>query len=183
MRLLLITNIFPNPIQRGKGSFNLEMVRALGQLWDEIEVVSPVSWVDEWRARRKGHDMGPHRHEAVDGIRVHYPRLLLHTQGAADPLRPVHVALYSRSFVAVTEAKPPDIVLSYWVHPDGEWRCGCAANRQTVRGVVGGSDILLLCKRRSRRRCILRVLQRRRYDCHRQSQSARQGLGSRGRPG
>ena len=159
MRLLLITNIFPNPIQRGKGSFNLEMVRALGQLWDEIEVVSPVSWVDEWRARRKGHYMGPHRHEAVDGIRVHYapyyytPKVLRTHYGQFmwHSIRDV--------LLQVTEAKPPDIVLSYWVHPDGEVALRLA--RQIDKPcvvVVGGSDILLLCKRRSRCRCIVRVL-------------------------
>jgi len=159
MRLLVITNIFPNPTQPTRGVFNLEMVRALGQMGHRIEVVSPVSWLDEWQARRKGRDLGPQRHEVRHGVHVYYPRYYY----TPKVLRTCYGWFLWHSvrdvLLPLVKAHPPDIVVSYWAHPDGY--VGLRLARQIGKPcavVIGGSDVLILCKQSARRRCILRVL-------------------------
>src|SRR5438132_9174231 len=74
MRLLFLSNVFPNPYQPTKGTFNLELVRALSREHD-VRVLSPLSWVDEWRARRKGLPALPAlRGLMVGGVGAFFPR-------------------------------------------------------------------------------------------------------------
>src|SRR5438445_12674193 len=70
MRLLFVSNVFPNRFQPVKGTFNLELARALASA-HELRVVCPVAWVDAWRGR--GAD-GQGHWKAVDGLQVDYPR-------------------------------------------------------------------------------------------------------------
>src|SRR4051812_35167299 len=76
MRILLITSTFPNPLQPTKGTFNLELVRALS-LRHEVRVISPISWTDEWQAPRSGRGLPPCRRvcaESAKAVEVHHPR-------------------------------------------------------------------------------------------------------------
>src|SRR5947208_6404894 len=73
MKLLLLTNVFPNPHQPTKGVFNLELARALARD-HEVRVVSPVAWVDEWRAWTCKPARGQEVLDEMDSIEVHYPR-------------------------------------------------------------------------------------------------------------
>ena len=160
MRLLLITNVFPRPNQPNKGVFNLDMVRALARDHD-IHVVSPISWVDEGRERWKGKGaMASERRAVIDGIEIRYPRFFYPPK--------VLRAHYGRFLWLSTrgtirrmlKAHPPDVVLGYWVHPDGEVAVR-AAREAGVPSVIleGGSSVLVLSRDPSRRRCIQRVLQ------------------------
>ena len=159
MRLLLITNVFPNPTQPTRGTFNLEMTRALCRLGHEIDVVAPVSCFEEWRARRMGRRIGPQRQERMHGMHVYYPR----SYYTPKVLRSCYGWFLWHSIrstvLAVVKANQPDIVIAYWAHPDGY--AGLRLARQIGRPcavVIGGSDVLLLCKNSARRRCILNVL-------------------------
>jgi glycosyltransferase involved in cell wall biosynthesis len=159
MRLLLITNVFPNPTQPTRGTFNLEMTRALCQLGHQIDVVSPVSWVEEWQAWRKGRKIGRKRHEVVHGMHVYYPRFYY----TPKLLRSCYGWLLWHSIrdtvLPLARANQPDAIVSYWAHPDGYvgLRLAGLINRPCVV-VIGGSDVLLLCRRSGRRRCVLNVL-------------------------
>src|SRR4051794_11458542 len=74
MRLLFVTNIFPNPYQPNRGVFNCELVKALANQ-HQVRVISPVSWVDEWSARRKGKPrLPPTRVIERGAVEVHHPR-------------------------------------------------------------------------------------------------------------
>jgi glycosyltransferase involved in cell wall biosynthesis len=159
MRLLLITNQFPNATQPMRGTFNLEMALALKRLGHTIEVVSPVSWVDEWRARRKGRRFPASRQAIYEGVPVCYPRYyytpkLLRTRYGWFMWQSIRGTL-----LPLVATHPPDIVMSYWAHPDGH--VGHQLARQIGKPcvvVTGGSDVLVLCKQNARRRSVLRVL-------------------------
>ena len=53
MRILALTNLYPNPFQPNHGAFNRQQFRALAAR-HEVAVIAPVLWTDEWRARRAG---------------------------------------------------------------------------------------------------------------------------------
>ena len=157
MRFLLITTIFPNPYQPTKGVFNLAMARALARE-HEVRVVSPVPWVDELRARCHG-VRGHHQCATIDGIEVHYPRYYY----PPKILRRHYGWFLGRSVGSMVRqllrSHRPDVVLGYWVHPDGEVAVRTARSASMPAVVmVGGSDVLVLAQEPSRRRCILDVL-------------------------
>jgi glycosyltransferase involved in cell wall biosynthesis len=65
------------------------------------------------------------------------------------------------TLLPLVKPTPPDAVLGYWAHPDGYTALRLA--RQIGRpcvAVIGGSDVLLLCKQWARRRCICNVFNR-----------------------
>jgi glycosyltransferase involved in cell wall biosynthesis len=159
MRILFLTNVFPNPYQPTRGTFNLEMIKALAQE-QEVRVVSPIPWVDEWRARRSGQPaLGPPRCAEVAGVEVIYPRFYY----PPKILRNLYGWFLWRSVRGpvqrLLDRFVPDAVLGYWAHPDGE----VAVRIGRLLGVpavvmVGGSDVLLLAQQRGRRRVIRDVL-------------------------
>ena len=53
MDILIVTNEFPNALDPTKAVFNLSLARALAQQ-HRVRVVSPVPWLDEWRAGSLG---------------------------------------------------------------------------------------------------------------------------------
>ena len=104
---------------------------------------------------------GPGRSLTLDGIVVDHPRYYY----SPKVLRRCYGLFYwwsMRHAVARLRATwRPDAVIAFWAHPDGE----AAVRAARVMGVpsvviVGGSDVLLLAKNASRRRCVRNVLSR-----------------------
>jgi glycosyltransferase involved in cell wall biosynthesis len=158
MRLLLITDNFPNPWEPTRGVFNLEMARALSRDHD-LRVVSPVSWLREWKLGRGGRAFGPGRRADMGGVEVHYPRYYYTPRVLRSFYGSFLWASVRGTVLRLLKEQRPEAVLGYWAHPDGEVAVR-AARRAGVPAVVmvGGSDVLLLTREPSRRRCILRVL-------------------------
>jgi peptidoglycan/xylan/chitin deacetylase (PgdA/CDA1 family)/glycosyltransferase involved in cell wall biosynthesis len=161
MRLILITNVFPNPYEPNRGIFNWHMARALTRD-HEVRVISPISWVDEWRRRLHGsRQMNRDRSETREGIRIHYPRFYY----APKVLRSWYGGFLWKSVAPtvrqVLQEFAPDAVLGYWVHPDGEVAVR-VARLAGVPAVVmsGGSGVLILGQDAKRRRCMINVLNR-----------------------
>jgi glycosyltransferase involved in cell wall biosynthesis/peptidoglycan/xylan/chitin deacetylase (PgdA/CDA1 family) len=160
MRILFITNDFPNPCEPTKGLFNMYLARALSRE-HEVRVVSPVSWVVEWSARRDGaKGLRDSRSAIVDGVEVHYPRFYY----PPKVLRHRYGWFYWRSVRATVwrllQTQLPDAVLSYWVYPDGQVAAKVGRLAGVPMGViVGGSDVLLLPRQRRWRQRILDTLQ------------------------
>ncbi len=160
MKILFVTNVFPNPFHPTKGVFNLELARGLAGR-HEVQVITPISWTDEFKAKIKTRiSIGLQRYEIHGGLKIHYPRyfyppkILRNHYGWFfwQSVRPLVVRLLE-SFV-------PDAVLGYWAHPDGETAVRIARSVGVPAVVmVGGSDVFLLTKERKRRRRILKVLQ------------------------
>lgn len=158
MRILLVTGDFPNPLQAGRGTFNAQMARALARRHDVV-VIAPVPWRDEWRLRKKTRIA--ERVRAFEGMEVHHPRYIY----PPGMLRTAYAWFMWRSVAStvrrVLERFTPDVVVSYWLHPDGAVAIRAAA-RAGVPAVVmsGGSDVLLLAADPGRRACIADVLRR-----------------------
>jgi teichuronic acid biosynthesis glycosyltransferase TuaC len=160
MRLLLITNDFPNPYQPTKAVFNLQLARALAQK-HEIRVISPIAWTDELGAKRARRCLLPRSRQVVlDGVAVAHP-----TYYFPPKLFRSHYGWFfwlslRRTMRRLLTSYRPDVVLGYWAHPDGEAAVRAARAVGVPSAVlVGGSDVLLLPQTPDRRRCVAKVLQ------------------------
>ena len=156
MRILLVTDNFPNPMQPTIGTFNLQMARALART-NDLVVIAYVPWLQEWRLRRAGTRL--ERRRAEDRIEIHHPRYL-YPPGVMRTLYPWFlwhsVAATARE---VLRRFAPDVILSYWLHPDGAVAIRLAGMAGVPAVVMsGGSDLLLLTTRPLRRRAIAHVL-------------------------
>src|SRR5262245_5538235 len=58
LKLWFISNVFPSPFQPTRGPFNMELVRALARQ-HRVQVIAPVAWVDEVRARAQCKSISP----------------------------------------------------------------------------------------------------------------------------
>lgn len=161
MKVLFYSYAYPNPIQPGLGTFNRAMVAGLtGE--NEVRVVSPVSFVDAWSARMNGklpNGLNDPKFSAVPGVPAeyvtyYYTPKILRTQYA----RWMSWSVGRRLNRAMKQFRP-DVVLSYWAHPDGEVAVR-TAHRHGVPAVVmvGGSDVLLLGREGGRQKKILNVM-------------------------
>lgn len=140
MRILALTNLYPNPVQPHRAAFNRHQFRLLSER-HPLQVIAPMLWVDEWQLRRRGARIAQRR-VVNEGIVVDHPRYWY----TPKLLR----GLYGRFFLesvkttfqrAVDEFKP-DIVFSPWAYPDG-WAAVQLAHRHGLPAViqVHGSDI------------------------------------------
>lgn len=152
MRILALTNLYPNPQQPNRATYNRQQFRALAAE-HEVRVIAPVAWTDEWAARRQGKPPLPRDRKVVcDGIPVEHPRywyvpgVLRGTQGRFFlwSVRPA----FER---AVAEFRP-EVVLASWAYPDG-WAAVELGRRFGLPVVikVHGSDVLLARGARQRR--------------------------------
>lgn len=160
MNILFLSQVFPDDGAPVHGTFNLALCRALAER-HPLRVLAPRPWptmVGRW-LRRQG-PVAPPTGPAGPSITAQYPiywylpKLWQHRSGRAmyravrGPLRTL-----AREF-------PPDVLLSYWLHPEGAAALE-AARELGVPSVciVGGSDVLLLPHRHPlRRREVVRVL-------------------------
>lgn len=159
MRILLLTTVFPNPFEPNKGVFNLKLARALAQK-HEVRVISPISWVTEWGARRPAPgSLGPERRVALEGIEVSHPRYYYPPKLFRNLYSVFYWQSVRKTARRVVGVFPPDVVLAYWAHPDGEVATRVAREAGATSAIiVGGSDVLLLTRSRRRAWCVSRAL-------------------------
>jgi teichuronic acid biosynthesis glycosyltransferase TuaC len=154
MRILFFSYAFPNPWQPGLGTFNRTMLAVLARE-HTVRVVSPIAFPERWK--RPVHH--PATFDALPGVAADYP-----TYYYTPKLCRAHYGRFLEWSVGkrlrqVLREFQPDVVLSYWAHPDGEVAVR-AAHEHGLPAVVtvGGSDVLLLARRGPRRQAILNVL-------------------------
>ncbi len=76
MRVLALTNLYPNPYQPNRATFNRQILRHLAG-HHPVAVIAPLAWTDEWAARRRRSEPVPSgRRVTCDGITVDHPRYL-----------------------------------------------------------------------------------------------------------
>jgi glycosyltransferase involved in cell wall biosynthesis len=160
MRVLAITNLFPNPWQPHRATFNRQQFEALAKL-HEVRVIAPVAWTHEVAAKWKGR--GAEENSAGDSdarkITVEHPRYLFPPR----MLRGWHGHCLKRCIEgnfwrAVNEFRP-EVVLGAWAYPDG-W-AAMELGRHAGLPVmikVHGSDVLLLKRNSARRKRTLEAL-------------------------
>jgi peptidoglycan/xylan/chitin deacetylase (PgdA/CDA1 family)/glycosyltransferase involved in cell wall biosynthesis len=156
MRFTIITNVFPSPWLPTKGTFNLELARELAR-HHEVSAIVPIPWVDElkhWVSRRGN---SPQERTSVsDGIVTHFPRYYYPPKVCRGRYASFYWMSIRKAVLRQMQEQPPDAVLGYWAHPDGEVAIRCARRFGAAALVmVGGSDVLLLTAKSSRRRAIV----------------------------
>ncbi len=134
MRILFLSNEFPVPHDHGKAVFNLKMCQSLAKRHD-VRVVAPIAWTEHARAAKAP----PALCCPTDYPTYYFPPRVMHAERGVFmwwSLRR-HLGQLARTW-------RPDVVLSYWTHPDGEvaQRVAQLAGAPFVQ-MVGGSDVLL----------------------------------------
>jgi glycosyltransferase involved in cell wall biosynthesis len=134
VRILFLSNEFPVPHDHGKAIFNLRMCQLLAKRHD-VRVVAPVAWTDHVRSAPP-----PSGLCCPTDYPTYYfpPRVMRAERGVFMwwSLRR-HLGQLARTW-------RPDVVVSYWTHPDGEvaQRLAQLTGAPFVQ-IVGGSDVLL----------------------------------------
>ena len=76
MRILALTNLFPNAAEPARGMFNLQAFQALAQQCEELRVVAPVRLLPR-RLRCGNPDIPVPAREEIGGLDVWHPRYFL----------------------------------------------------------------------------------------------------------
>jgi glycosyltransferase involved in cell wall biosynthesis len=153
MRVLAVTNLYPNPFEPNRGVFNRNQLRALAS-GHCVHVISPIAWVEELTARWGGAPPLPSgRRWTCDGIPVEHPRYLY----PPKLLRSRYGHFFRRSIRSSFERAlaefRPDVVFSPWAYPDG-WAAVALGHQAGLPVVVKvhGCDILWGLSRNPARR-------------------------------
>jgi hypothetical protein len=123
VRVLAITQIFPNAAEPLSAPFNRLQLAALGRLCD-LEVLAAMPWFPGARLAARwtaaGRRVGVPRHETIEGLSVTHPRVLYVPRVG----RSLSAGLYAASVAREVLARRGrvDVVLGTWAYPDG-----CAA--------------------------------------------------------
>jgi glycosyltransferase involved in cell wall biosynthesis len=153
MRILGLTNLYPNPWQPHRAPFNRHLFRLLAAE-HQVRVISPVAWTDELAARRGGAAALPHgRRLVTDSLAVEHPRYYFPPRILRGWYGHCYRASVRRTFQRTVDEFQPELVHAPWAYPDG-WaavRLGRRAGLPvTIR--IHGSDIRLLDRYPARRR-------------------------------
>jgi glycosyltransferase involved in cell wall biosynthesis len=160
MRVLALTNLYPNPYQPLRASFNRQLFRALGKRIP-LQVISPIAWTDELAARRSGRGLPRNRRVTLDGLIVDHPRYLYTPKVLRYWYGPFFRSSVRQTFARVLDEFHPDIVFAPWVYPDG-WAAVELGHSASLPVAIKahGSDIRLLGRYPGRRRRTAEALQR-----------------------
>ena len=159
MKILFLSSVFPNAIEESRGRFNDSLVRALA-IGHQVEVVSPIPWVDLVKGRRLRIQVPMYRRiQDPAGFGIHYVPFLY----TPKVLRRWYGEFYWSSIAgtirSLIRTHRPELVIGYWAHPDGEGAvrigrlvgvCSCV--------IIGGSDVLLVNHNPGRRGRVQEVL-------------------------
>jgi glycosyltransferase involved in cell wall biosynthesis len=161
MRILALTNLYPNPYQPHRATFNRQQIRALADR-HAVSVIAPILWTDEAAARRKdGCQLRGERTGYCDEIPVRYPRYLY----TPWVLRGLYGRFFQmsvrRDFRKSLIEFRPDLIFAPWVYPDG-WAAVRLARQAGLPVVLKahGSDVLLSAAYRGRSRRTVEAMQR-----------------------
>lgn len=153
MNILFITSTFPTPARPRQGAFNRLLVRALSRKHD-VRVIAPIPWPQRFFASTAARCRGETAPRVWHPIFFYPPKIL----------RRYFDVFYWRSIQpavkAIQQQWKPDLVVGYWLHPDGA--AAVRVSRQfgvPVLLVSGGSDLKCLPGKASRRRAIEKVVQ------------------------
>ena len=154
MRVLFLSSEFPTRVDPHRAVFNRHMIRGLASR-HQVHVVCPIAWTEAWRGRHNSPLLEAAVNYSATYPRFYFPpRVALHQRGTW--------MWWSLSSLLRREARchQPEVVLSYWAHPDGEVALRLARRLGVpIALMVGGSDVLVLTRDPRRRDRIEAVLQ------------------------
>lgn len=158
MKVLFLSTTFPTPARPQQGTFNHHMIEAL-RARHSVRVIAPVPWTQRRLSDFFSHDKESNRSTAnnqnVHPTYWYPPKIMRHRYDR------FYEASIRSTIAAMKKTFVPEIVMGYWLHPDG------AAAIQVAEQVgcpcivmSGGSDLKELTKQPNRRHAIERVLLR-----------------------
>jgi teichuronic acid biosynthesis glycosyltransferase TuaC len=159
VKVLVITNLYPNSQEATRGTYNSQQCQGLSKLCD-IKIVAPLPWSPMSTVFKRGAVFAKvPEHEIVDGLEVYHPRYFM-------------VPKIGRSFYGfffylsllgkirnINKAFDFDVVYAPWVYPDGvgSQLIAKVLNKPVVIGALG-TDINVYLKYFLRRKIIVRSL-------------------------
>ena len=137
MRILIVTSQFPIAGEPNRGRPVYQTVRELSRL-AEVKVISPVATYPRWAQPRSYLYRAAEDAQVAPGCDVDYVRY----PALPAVSRPFNGYLCARALAAPLRAFAPDVVLAYWLYPDGHgaMRAARAAGIPFVAG-ARGSDL------------------------------------------
>ncbi len=163
MKILVLSSLYPNAVQRRHGIFIEHRVNHVVQPGDEVRVVAPIPWFPSSSAKF-GHyaDFARAPYEAVRrGIAVTHPRhVVVPKVGMIAAPWLMAAALYPH-IARIRGDFDFDVIDSYYLYPDGI-AASLLARRFDVPFVMSalGSDVSLIPQHRAERAMILRAIAR-----------------------
>jgi glycosyltransferase involved in cell wall biosynthesis len=158
MRVLFFSYAYPNAAQPTLGTFNRSLLQALSKQHD-VRVVSPVSFVEAWRSRLAGKSALDQNFAAIPNVTADYAPFYYPPKLFRERFDEFLWWSVGSKLTQTIRDFRPDVILSYWAHPDGAVavRAGREHGIPAV-AMVGGSDVLLLARTGRRRDAILQTL-------------------------
>ncbi|WP_404309360.1 glycosyltransferase [Neorhodopirellula lusitana] len=158
MQILVVTSTYPSPIRPRQGAFNRVMVDALRRN-HRVAVISPMPWTQlSWRQMVMGQaareaEFASKDQDAFFPVSYYPPKIL----------RSLYHQFYWRSMRSCLSRLPsdfrPDVVLGYWLHPDGDAAVRSARHFDVPAVVMsGGTDLKILTQNATRRKAITGVI-------------------------
>jgi glycosyltransferase involved in cell wall biosynthesis len=145
VRILALTNLYPNPFQPHRAPFNRQQFRILAAS-HAIRVIAPIAWTDELKARWKGAPaLAKTRTADRDGLTVEHPRYWFTPRLLRRQYGRFFQASTMGAFRRALDEFRPDLVFAPWAYPDG-WAAVRLARKAGLPVVIQahGSDVLLL---------------------------------------
>lgn len=161
MRILVMTNLYPNPWQPHRATFNRQQVRALAAE-HAVYVIAPIAWTEERSARKRGLTPLPaDRRVSCDGIPVSHPRYWYTPRIMRRWYGRFFRTSVRSAFARALREFHPELVFAPWAYPDG-WAAVSLGHRAGLPVVLKlhGSDIYGLSAHPSRRRPTIEALQK-----------------------
>lgn len=155
MRILFFSYAFPSPWTPQQGTFNRTLLEPLSQRHD-VRVVCPIPFVNYWKKRFHVNATRSISTVPTTYVPFYYPPKLLHAR--------YHQFLHwsTREVMQATFRDwHPDVLVSYWTHPDGRAALEFAHDFDVPLAIItGGSDVLLLGRNGHRGKLIRDTLKR-----------------------
>ena len=146
MKIIAITNLFPNSLNPTKGLFNYQQLKALRQQSVEVTVIAPIPW---------HHFSKLPEREIIDGFNVYHPRYFVMPKIG----RSLYGFLFTMSLLPkikkLYKELKFDMILSTWAYPDafGSYLIAKALKKSIVIK-IHGTDINLYTRYFLRRKMI-----------------------------
>ncbi len=153
-KILFVSQTYPDAAHRTQGTYNHALLKALASGHD-VRVVAPRSWTEHgWNSRH------PVRQPLAGcNVPVLYPTLWYPAGVSRRQLGRWMTWSVQKPVLRWLSGWRPDLVVSYWAHPDGETGAALAEHYRVPSAViVGGSDVLLLPRDPQRRTSVIASL-------------------------
>ena len=121
MKVLLVTNLFPTPVDPERGIFTLQLAKRLAEKAD-VTVICPLPWFPGWKVfsgLKKWYHFSqvPYQYE-MQGVKVYSPKYpMIPKLSEAKHASLMKVAL-SRCLKSLTAKNHYDVINSQWLYPD-----------------------------------------------------------------